>query len=378
MADQRIIELPTSVDITSDDYVAIDSNSSGTRKYSLFDMINRLAQTETLAEENKESAERANHYVDEIDEFVSAIQVELMNLRMDINGTVHDSAGNAVRNQIAEVRDTLAEYVRIFRGRVDDAVEAWLDAHPEATTTVADGSITNDKLDSNLKNAVDIVKTIQPLQKKVLAMTGAIKELSRDVKKASAYASYTISQIATVTNDNNEVTGKHLTVSIGKTANRVSFDMLETNPTNYGTIKFLRGYGTNYRNRLYLLNDEHWQSAVDTSVAEVKLYFDGVEKTLDQLNVGDEFESLIVFKRMSNNKVYIHELDSAGIKLLILTDVADFTKSQIYANGAVKWDIIFDKENVTIYRNQNTGRLVTFYNDATWTANKWFKVEIHW
>lgn len=41
--------------------------------------------------------------------------------------------------------------------QVGEAVSDWLDAHPEATTTVEDGAITYAKLDSNLKGTVDDV-----------------------------------------------------------------------------------------------------------------------------------------------------------------------------------------------------------------------------
>lgn len=43
---------------------------------------------------------------------------------------------------------------------VEAAVEAWLDAHPEATTTVQDGSITYAKLDSTLKGKADAVSSL--------------------------------------------------------------------------------------------------------------------------------------------------------------------------------------------------------------------------
>lgn len=40
---------------------------------------------------------------------------------------------------------------------IQEAVTDWLDDHPEATTTVADGSITNAKLDASLQTAIDDV-----------------------------------------------------------------------------------------------------------------------------------------------------------------------------------------------------------------------------
>ena len=43
---------------------------------------------------------------------------------------------------------------------VEASVEAWLDAHPEATTTVQDGSISYAKLDTTLKGKADAVATL--------------------------------------------------------------------------------------------------------------------------------------------------------------------------------------------------------------------------
>lgn len=63
-------------------------------------------------------------------------------------------------------------------------VDAWLDAHPEATTTVGDGAITKVKLDSDLQNDVDIVNLIQngfTIKKKVIGK-GEILPIEFDVK----------------------------------------------------------------------------------------------------------------------------------------------------------------------------------------------------
>lgn len=45
--------------------------------------------------------------------------------------------------------------------QVGEAVEAWLDDHPEATTTVQDGSISRIKLDADLRQKTDDVETIK-------------------------------------------------------------------------------------------------------------------------------------------------------------------------------------------------------------------------
>lgn len=45
--------------------------------------------------------------------------------------------------------------------QVESAVSDWLDDHPEATTTVQDGSITKAKLDENLQGTVDDVSDLK-------------------------------------------------------------------------------------------------------------------------------------------------------------------------------------------------------------------------
>lgn len=45
--------------------------------------------------------------------------------------------------------------------KIAAAVDDWLDDHPEATTTVEDGSITKAKLDSNLQGTVDDVSDLK-------------------------------------------------------------------------------------------------------------------------------------------------------------------------------------------------------------------------
>ena len=48
-----------------------------------------------------------------------------------------------------------------------DAVNAWLDNHPEATTTVEDGAITRAKLDADLKEKTDAVPNLKSAVNKV-------------------------------------------------------------------------------------------------------------------------------------------------------------------------------------------------------------------
>lgn len=53
---------------------------------------------------------------------------------------------DALKEDLTDVQNDLAQYEDIFTGDVDESVQNWLDAHPEATTTVEDGSLTYKKL----------------------------------------------------------------------------------------------------------------------------------------------------------------------------------------------------------------------------------------
>ena len=56
---------------------------------------------------------------------------------------------------------------------IESAVSDWLDDHPEATTTVQDGSITKAKLDSNLQGTVDDVANLKSQKADVDLALGA-------------------------------------------------------------------------------------------------------------------------------------------------------------------------------------------------------------
>ena len=62
--------------------------------------------------------------------------------------SVSASAAQIATNtaDITDLKNNLEQYEDIFTGDVDESVQNWLDAHPEATTTVQDHSLTHEKL----------------------------------------------------------------------------------------------------------------------------------------------------------------------------------------------------------------------------------------
>lgn len=56
--------------------------------------------------------------------------------------------------ELSDLKEDLSEYESIFTGDVDESVKNWLDEHPEATTTVQDGSITKAKLIKSLSEKI--------------------------------------------------------------------------------------------------------------------------------------------------------------------------------------------------------------------------------
>lgn len=101
---------------------------------------------------------------------------ELQDVRVGSDGTKYASAGDAVREQVGKLKEDLTHYIykptlednnkfpRAKDGNIEwveqgmptdeqtaNAINNWLNAHPEATTTVLDGSLTESKFTNNLK-----------------------------------------------------------------------------------------------------------------------------------------------------------------------------------------------------------------------------------
>lgn len=75
---------------------------------------------------------------------------ELIDIRIGADGNTYNSAGTAVREQVSELKDDLDTLnqggLNLKEDFIGQQVNEWLDEHPEATTTVQDGSLTEAKM----------------------------------------------------------------------------------------------------------------------------------------------------------------------------------------------------------------------------------------
>lgn len=125
------------------------------------------------------------------------------------DGAVVDSsltiAGAAADSKIvgdltSTIKEDLSKYEGIFTADVDESVQNWLDEHPEATTTVQDGSITQAKINSDLlaliKNGAVTPQMYGAKGDGVADDTQAIQDAIDDNPKSTVYfpaGSYKIS-----------------------------------------------------------------------------------------------------------------------------------------------------------------------------------------
>nr|DAR35559.1 MAG TPA: tailspike protein [Caudoviricetes sp.] len=151
--DKKITDLQTSTKSTLDSQNAKINDASSTQNSKIATLESRMNTFTRLSEGSTTG------------------DAELQDIRVGVNGTTYDTAGNAVRGQYSQLKEDLTHYIykptlednnkfpRAKDGNVEwveqglptdeqtaNAVKDWLDEHPEATTTVQDRSLTIDKM----------------------------------------------------------------------------------------------------------------------------------------------------------------------------------------------------------------------------------------
>lgn len=123
---KRILDLNTISSASNDDYLVVDGNS-GTRKITPENIVG-----------NSDAVHALEEHVGDVADDVDGLQINMGKAQGDI--------------------EELKNLVGVFVADVDESVRAWLNDHPEATTTVQDGAITEAKLNADLKAFVNNVK----------------------------------------------------------------------------------------------------------------------------------------------------------------------------------------------------------------------------
>lgn len=110
------------------------------------------------------------------------IETELTDVINDVVGDL----GNLHTEDKGDVVGAINEVYDQFTGGIAEAVSNWLDDHPDATTTVEDGSITKTKLDAALQTTIDsiggLADDVQTLDNTVQTTAGNVNDLADDVE----------------------------------------------------------------------------------------------------------------------------------------------------------------------------------------------------
>lgn len=149
MADTRtrIINLPEATTLDSSINLIVDSaDGSGTRRVT-YDTL-KEAINKNLAPEYSSTA---TYNVGDLCTYQGTLYSCNTKISTAEDWTAAHWTATNMATDVSQLKSTLSEYESIFTGDVDESVQNWLDEHPEATTTVQDGSLTEAKFTDALK-----------------------------------------------------------------------------------------------------------------------------------------------------------------------------------------------------------------------------------
>ena len=139
MADEtkRVIDQTTDTSLAAGDFIIVDSQSEGTRKFDLGTELTGIKQ------------DLANIYVQDGKLYIDGVAYELGGV--GISNIAKTGTDGLVDTYTITMTDGTTYTFTVTNGDASDAeiqgfIDDWLDEHPEATTTVQDGAVTMAKL----------------------------------------------------------------------------------------------------------------------------------------------------------------------------------------------------------------------------------------
>lgn len=253
---------------------------------------------------------------------------------------------------------TLAALARALGGSADPAViEAavsdWLDQHPEATTTVQDGSITNAKLDASLRETVAEVGDLKT------AITGNPATAS-NTGSGAKYISYPITDGETYVISN---TGAGIIGTIITQASGSNVENVVSNLAANATIEWTAGDDAD---RFYVYFNAASSVVIytkSTIYGEIK----DIQKSTSEMDSAiDDIEDDIVGIKVDAGNYAENEKSSAGWVVFDYNIVSGTTYRIRTGAGIFGWIKTMDNGNhdvETIYQNCPAN------SDFTWTAS---------
>lgn len=166
-----------------------------------FDELNSNLNSEiSRAKETEETLKSRIDTITSLPEGSTTGDAELQDIRVKADGTIAENAGNAVREQFSELKGDLTKKIykpsivdngktpRAKDGNVEwveqglpsdeqtaTAVQNWLNEHPEATTTVQDGSINEYKFTNELKKKkANYYTSVEKMKEDVSLVVGSV------------------------------------------------------------------------------------------------------------------------------------------------------------------------------------------------------------
>lgn len=352
MENKRIIQLNTErTTPAADDYVMVDSATAGTAKY----LLPKI--TDAINQENSDRASADTALQTAITNEATARTNADTTLQGNITAeaTARVEADTAINGEITQLKEDLNQAIEDFAVPTQEAVDNWLNEHPEATTTVQDGSITDAKLSDALKlKAINDYITPE--------MFGAKGDgVTDDTLKLQDAMDYSAESGMVLVCDNTY----KFSDTLHCTYDLIINGLLAYNGT--GTALYIGKSNANVTNKRIKIRIRNYGSTSDTSSIGVKL--ENVFNSFIDIDFVENFYKGVVLKGNAKgaayNKVNITNIHNFYCGLVLTNENNGWTNENSFYNGRFWCDsnwiyknesvaVLIDSDDDVYYNNDNT------------------------